>query len=104
MRLNVITSLIVAAAFASCETVIRRDGMDISGHFREVSAADITAAIDAARQGKPNVNGNPRDVEVINRDEIHIHWTDPSFRSVHYDIVRRVRGRWRSTEQVVVTS
>jgi hypothetical protein len=83
----------------SCATV-RVDGYRVFGRVHEVSEADIRAAV-VAFQGShlyaPSIVGS---IQVISHDEIRIYW--PA--SGNYDVMKRIRGKWRHVGGMVITS
>ena len=80
----------VSSALASCNTY-RVEGTVTFGRVREVSEADIHAAIVAFHSQYSDIT--PGQIEVISRDEIQIYWHRVS--SGRSSIIKRVGGRWR---------
>jgi len=96
---------VLALALCSCETVIVRDGLRISGRTDQVSTADIRAAIDADVQAHHgDRTGTPSQVEVAGPNEVHLYWYGLKWQYAGHHIVRRERGKWQCVGRVIVTS
>ena len=82
--------LLASAALASCNTY-RVEGAVTFGRVREVSEADIHAAIVAFHRQYADIT--PAQIEIVSHDEIQIYWHSAA--SGRSSIVKRVGGRWR---------
>jgi hypothetical protein len=102
MTFRVAFSLLTVLISTSCLTV---DGMLVSGRVRDVTSEDIRAAVAADIREFPRWRGmKPREVEVVNKDEIRLYWLYPKAVHEGCDIVKRVRGTWQYDSKIVVTS
>jgi hypothetical protein len=90
-------------ALTSCTTV---SGLPVFGRLSDVSRDDIRAAIDAdLRESQSPRFTKIHEVEVISRDEIHLHFRPKLLdEPTPYDIVRRIHGKWHCTERSIVIS
>src|SRR4051794_22588047 len=100
LRRSLLTA--VSLALISCVTTI--DGIWVSGRHSEVSPDDIRQVIAACRLGGPFRVGRPRQIDVINRDEIHVYWAERKAVYGGHDIAKRVRGHWICEDTVIITS
>ena len=101
MRRHIITSgvALVVWIVAGCETVLVQDGVRISGRIHDISSSDIRAAVAADIAKRPELRGgNPWQIHVISRDEVHVYWGDG------HDVLKRVGGHWRYTATLVTLS
>jgi hypothetical protein len=67
-------------------------GVRVHGSIRDVSVADLHAAIEADRTAKP---GQIYGIEVLSSDEIWIYHEPLSATHPSRDIMKRVHGKWR---------
>ena len=79
-----------SAVLTSCNTY-RVEGAVTFGRVREVSEADIHAAIVAFHREYSDIT--PGQIEIISRDQIQIYWHRVG--SGRSSIIKRVGGRWR---------
>jgi hypothetical protein len=100
-----IKSLGIAAAvlaLASCVTTF--DGVWVSGRANDVSAEDVRQAIAACERNDHVPRLKPRQIDVIDRDEIHIYWGELKAVYGGHSIAKRVRGKWTCEERVIIVS
>ena len=86
----------------SCVTTV--DGIWISGRVHEVSEDDIRQAIAACRSNDPSRKGEPRQIEVVSKDEINVYWIERKAVEPSHSIAKRVHGRWTCVERIIVIS
>ncbi len=79
----------LACALFSCASLTVGDTR-LSGQLKQVSVADIHSVIEADR---PHSKGRIYEIEVVSSEEVHI-YHDTRTRTINYDVVRRVHGRW----------
>jgi hypothetical protein len=99
MRLLAMTLIVsVECAITSCVTV---GGAPVTGRAHDVSTADVRAAIAA---DIPR-GGQPFEIDVINKNEIHLYYVPrQGNESATHHIIKRVNGRWEYAGGVLVTS
>jgi hypothetical protein len=74
----------------------------ISGRQRDVSEADIRAAIAADRATPRAIPGQQlREIEVASPDEIHLFWEFSKREHPGYNVVKRIHGKWQFEGTVV---
>jgi hypothetical protein len=95
-------ALLSACLLSSCVTIV--DSTWVSGRVDDVTTEDIRAAVAVARQQNLWGGGRPRQIEVIGPDEIHIYWSERKAVYGGHDIVKRIQGRWRYEDRVIITS
>ena len=77
------------SSLTSCATY---DGANISGRWKDVTRADIAAAVQVSRAQshvQPATN-KLEEIDVISHNEIEVLWTFGE-----EDIVKRIHGQWR---------
>jgi hypothetical protein len=83
----------VAYALASCaEQTVMIGDVRVYGLVREVSVADLNAAINADRAVNP---GHIYAIEVWSSDYMRIYHEPASVAHASFDIMKRVGGKWR---------
>ena len=89
MRWITLSGIAAGIILSSCATY---EGANLTGRWKDVSRADIAAAVEAARADPHLKRGGDelREVVVISRDEIRLFWT-----SKEIDTMERVRGKWQ---------
>ena len=99
MRLLAVTLIaLVECIITSCVTV---GGAPVTGRAHDVSVADIRQAIAA---DIPR-GGQPLEIDVINKNEIHLYYLPRAGNeSATHHIIKRVSGRWEYAGGVLVTS
>jgi hypothetical protein len=98
--LRIAAAAVAAAILVSCVTTV--DGVWISGRVHDVSENDIRQAIAACRRNDPMRKDNPRQIEVVSRDEIYVYWFERKAVDPSHSTAKRVRGRWTCEERVIV--
>jgi hypothetical protein len=83
--------VLVAVLFASCATQKFGDAL-LYGHTKDVTEADIRAALAARTTGGPN--RRIYEIEVVSRDEIRLHLMSRSHGGYFAAVITRVRGKW----------
>jgi len=102
---SVINSLAAAAtvlALASCVTTV--NGVWVSGRANDVSTDDVPQAIAACERNNHVPRLKPRQIDVINSDEIHIYWGEPKAVYDGHSIAKRVQGKWTCEERIIIIS
>jgi hypothetical protein len=94
--------LISASAMTCCVTTV--DGTWVSGRVGDLSTEDIRAAVATARRQNLWGGGKPRQIDIVNQDEIHIYWTERKGVDAGHDILKRVKGKWRYEGRIIVVS
>jgi len=99
MRL-VVSYVALVALFDLTSRVMVGD-IPVTGRARDVSKADIRAAIAADVTSR----GQPVEIRVTDRNEIHLYYTRRySSEEVGRIVIRRVDSKWRYAGGVIVTS
>ena len=102
MRAQVFASFLLLITLTSCAT---DSGAIRSGRVGDVSAEDIRAAIAVDRKEQSYTwQGKLTEIEVVNRNEIHLFWNYTRRDYPGHHIVKRIHGVWRSAGRIVVTS
>src|SRR5439155_24237068 len=81
--------LMAGSSLTSCATY---EGANITGRWKDVTQADIAAAVQVSRAQshvQPAAN-KLEEIEVISHNEIELVWTFGE-----EDIVKRIHGRWQ---------
>jgi len=100
MRLPIVfcAALVAVSELASCVMV---GDIPVTGRARDVSITDIHAAIAADITSR----GQPVEIQVIDRDEIHLYYIRRyGNEEVGHITIKRMGGKWRYTGGVIVTS
>ena len=79
----------LACGVFSCASVTVGD-MRLSGQLKQVSVTDLNSVIEADRRHSKR---RIYEIEVVSSEEMHV-YHDTRTRTINYDIVRRVHGRW----------
>ena len=83
---------LIAVLFASCATQKFGDAF-LYGHTKDVTEADIRAALAVRTTGGPD--RHIYEIEVISRDEIRLHLMSRSHGGYFAAVITRVKGKWR---------
>ena len=105
-----LAGLLILSQFAtSCVTTV--DGSWVSGRVHDVTATDIRAAVSVSRMApKDGLGGRiarrskderPRQIEIVNHDEINVYWDERKAVNGSHDIVKRIRGKWQHTSETL---
>jgi hypothetical protein len=97
LRLIVASSLI----FGSCAGP-RIGNAPIRGWFDSLSMADVQAAVAVDQASRRGQNKEIYEVVIAWEDEIHIYHMPRNNHLEVFDIVRRVRGQWRTDGRAIV--
>jgi hypothetical protein len=89
MRWVTLSGVAAAIILSSCATY---QGANITGEWKDVSRADIAAAVEAARADPhlKRAGDTLSEIAVISREEIRLVWA-----SKEIDTMERVRGKWQ---------
>ena len=82
----------IAYALTSCAETIKVDNVPVEGLVREVSAADVDAAIKADRAANP---APIYWIEVLSTDEMRIYHEPSTLNHPSFDTMQRKAGKWR---------
>ena len=100
MRLPIASYVAPVALFGLASCVMIGD-IPVTGRARDVSKADIRAAIVADVTSR----GQPVEIQVIDHNEIHLYYIRRyGNEEVGHIIIKRIRGKWRYAGGVIVTS
>jgi hypothetical protein len=79
------------------------NGAPVSGDVRILFVADIQAALAAMRADLPQIRSQQLTaIEVIDNSTVYLSFRDPGARFATPHVVRRVRGHWHYTWEIVV--
>jgi predicted small secreted protein len=89
-------AVIAAISLTSCATY---EGASITGEWKDVTRADIAAAVQVSRAQRhvQPASNKLEEIEVIGHDEIDLFWTFGE-----EDIVKRIHGQWQYVGGYVV--
>ena len=79
------------------------NGAPVSGEVRALSVAEIQAAIAGLRADLPEIRSQQLTaIQVIDSDTVYVSYQSPETRSAIPHVVKRVRGHWHYTWEIVV--
>ena len=84
-----LSAVMVSIFLSSCATY---ENATLHGRWRDVTRADIAAAVAAVRADPQLKRASNKliEIEVVSRDEIHLIWA-----SKEDDMIERAHGKWR---------
>lgn len=93
--------ILLAACATSPQLTV--NGAPVSGDVRVLSVADIQAAVAAMRADLPQIRSQQLTaIEVIDSDTVYLSYRSPETRSAIPHVVKRARGHWHYTWEIVV--
>jgi hypothetical protein len=94
--------MLASAAFLSaCASVMIGDARAY-GRIRDVSIADIHAAIDVDHRESHYADKKVYEIKVISADEIHLFHERRTDAKAEYDIMKRINGKWRFIRSEII--
>src|SRR5947208_13372233 len=90
-----------AALLSACAPVMIGDARAY-GRVHDVSVADIHAAIDVDRRESQYAIKTIYEIEVISANEIHLFHERRTDAKAEYDIMKRVRAKWRFIRSEII--
>ena len=96
-------TLAIVMLLISCATPIHVDGVLVTGERQYVSESDIRAAIAALKAALPELKAQTLTrIRVAAADEILLSYSPQRQAEATEYVVKRSRGRWKSTGEITI--